>query len=107
MSGYLSALLLIAVLPFYLATFPMFLSLSILNRITSLFLRKRSKEVRMPVSFTRGIDIDPKKKVQVPDSEWSELLDETDIWDAFIESPYAIEAMKIHLEHCLDYSISD
>ncbi len=106
-SGYLSALLLMAVLPFYLATFPMFLSLSILNRITSLFLRKRSKEVRMPISFTRGIDIDPKKKVQVPDSEWSELLDETDIWDAFIASPYAVEAMKIHLENCLDYSISD
>lgn len=85
----------------------MFLSLSILNRITSLFLRKRSKEVRMPMAFTRDFDIDPKKKVQVPDSEWSELLDETDIWDAFMDSPYALEAMKTHLEICLDYSIPD
>ena len=96
-----------AVLPFYLATFPMFLSLSILNRITSLFLRKSSKEVRTPLGFTRGIDIDPKKKVRISDSEWSELLDETDIWDAFMESPYALEAMKTHLEICLDYSFPD
>tara|TARA_R100000742_G_C4264086_1_gene81966 strand:- start:197 stop:508 length:312 start_codon:yes stop_codon:yes gene_type:complete len=96
-----------AVLPFYLATFPMFLSLSFLNRIISLFLRKRTTEVRIPVSFTRGIDIDPKKKVQVPDGEWSELLEDSDIWDAFFQSPYAFDAIKTHLEHCLDYSISD
>ena len=107
MSIYLSQLLFIAVLPFYLATFPLYLTMAFLNRIVLLFLRKPSKEVRTPVNFTRSIDIDPKKKLQVPDSEWSELLDETDIWDAFINSPYALEAMKIHLENCLDYSIPD
>jgi len=99
LSGHLSAFFFVAVLPFYLLTFPLYLTMAIFNRLMALFLRERSKKKSTPVSFTRA----PSIPSPVSPDEINDLLDpETDAWE------YAIlRRQKAHLETCLDYSIPD
>ena len=74
-SGVRSVSVFMAVLPFYLLTFPLYLNMALIHRLLSLFLRRQRKEV---------------KQVSLPDSPPNHPYENCDIeWQrAFLEHVY-------------------
>ena len=99
LSGPLSLLSFVAALPIWALLILMFLMLSTLRRLLSLFLRERSTQKVKQVSFTRA----PSIPEPVSPEEYNDLLDPTtDAWE------YAsLRRQRSHLETCLDYSCPD